>query len=122
MRVISNQGAEYTLHDLVQNKNVLVHVSRLKKLEHDSRFVDPLAIAAKDYEEDEVELILEHRGSPKRKSDMDFLVRWLGYDASEDLWLPWSSLRTNTVLHQYIKDHNMAKINSKSMIFVTNLP
>ena len=51
MRVISNQGAEYTLHDLVQNKNVTVHV-----------------------------------------------------------WLPWSSLRTNTVLHQYIKDHNMAKL------------
>ena len=110
MRVISNQGAEYTLHDLVQNKNVIVHVSRIKKFEHDPRFVDPLAIAAKDYEEDEVELILEHRGSPKRKSDMDFLVRWLGFDASEDLWLPWSSLRTNTVLHQYLRDHNMAKL------------
>jgi len=71
MRVISNQGAEYTLHDLVQNKNVLIHVSRLKKFEHDSR---------------------------------------LGYVASEDLWLPWSSLRTNTVLHQYLRDHNMAKL------------
>ena len=51
MRVISNQGAEYTLHDLVQNTNVTVHV-----------------------------------------------------------WLPWSSLRTNTVLHQYLRDHNMAKL------------
>ena len=56
MRVFSNQGAEYTLHDLVQNKNVLIHVSRLKKFEHDSR---------------------------------------LGYDESEDLWLPWSSLSKN---------------------------
>ena len=110
MRVISNNGAEYLLLDLVQNKKISVHVSRLKRFEYDPIHVDPLAIAAKDYEEDEVELILEHRGSPKRKSDMDFLVRWLGYDETEDLWLPWSSLRTNTVLHQYLRDNGMEKL------------
>ena len=110
MRVISNQGAEYVLHDLVQDKQIPIHVSRLKKFEHDPRHVDPLAIAAKDYEEDEVERILDHKGDPKRKSSLDFLVRWLGYDETEDLWLPWSSLRTNAVLHQYLRDNNMGKL------------
>ena len=110
MRVISNKGAEYLLLDLVQNKQISVHISRLKRFEYDPLHVDPLAIAAKDYEEDEVEAILEHRGNPKRKSDMDFLVRWLGFDETEDLWLPWSSLRNNTVLHQYLRDNNMEKL------------
>ena len=41
---------------------------------------------------------------------MDFLVRWLGYDETEDLWLPWSALRNNTVLHQYLRDNNMEKL------------
>jgi len=110
MRVISNKGAEYLLHDLVQDKQIPIHVKRLKKFEHDPIHVDPLAIAAKDYEEDEVELILEHKGDPKRKSSLDFLVRWLGYDETEDLWLPWSALRTNAVLHQYLRDNNMHKL------------
>ena len=94
MRVISNKGAEYLLLDLVQNKQISVHISRLKRFEYDPIHVDPMAIAAKDYEEDEVEAIIEHRGNPKCKSGMDFLVRWLGYDETEILWLPWSSLRT----------------------------
>ena len=49
---------------------------------------DPLAIAAKDYEEFEIEFVISHSGNTKRKSDMDFQVRWLGYDESEDSWLP----------------------------------
>ena len=71
---------EYSLHDLVQNKNVTIHVTRLKIFEHDPARHIPLEIAAKDYEEDEVEKIIRHTGDPKRKSSLDFLVRWLGYD------------------------------------------
>ena len=55
MRVISNKGAEYLLLDLVQNKQISAHISRLKRFEYDPLHVDPLAIAAKDYEEDEVD-------------------------------------------------------------------
>ena len=115
MRVISNKGAEYTLLDLVQNKNVTVHVTRLKEFEHDPARHNPLEIAAKDYEEDEVEKIIRHTGDPKRKSSMDFLVRWLGYDDSEDLWLPWSALRNNVALHTYLRDNNMEKLIPKNV-------
>ena len=66
----------------------------MKAFEHDPKRTDPLAIiAAKDYEEFEIESIISHSGNPKRKSDMEFQVRWLGYDESEDLWLPWSEVR-----------------------------
>ena len=110
MRVISNKGAEYLLLDLVQNKQVSVHISRLKRFEYDPLHVNPLAIAAKDYEEDEVEAIIRHIGNPKQKTKMEFLVRWLGFDESEDLWLAWDELRNNTVLHQYLRDNNMEKL------------
>ena len=110
MRVISNKGAEYTLGDLVQDKNISVHISRLKEFEYDPLHHDPLAIAAKDNEEDEVESIIRHTGDPKRKTSMDFLVRWKGYDESEDLWLPWSELRTNNALHTYLRQNGMEKL------------
>jgi hypothetical protein len=114
MRVISNKGSEYKLHDLVKDKDITVHISRLKSFEHDSLRHDPLAIAAKDYEEEPVEAILAHNGNPKRKTSMDFLVRWLGYDESEDLWLPWSALHNNVALHKYLKANNMEKLIPKS--------
>ena len=115
MRVISNEGAEYTLHDLVQNKNVTIHVTRLKNFEYDPIRHNPLEIASKDYEEDEVEKIIQHTGDPKRKTSMDFLVRWLGYDDSEDLWLPWSALRSNVALHTYLRENGMEKLIPKNV-------
>ena len=114
MRVISNNGSEYKLHDLVKNKDVNIHISRLKLFEHDTTRHNPLAIASKDYEEDPVEAILAHTGNPKRKTSMDFLVRWLGYDESEDLWLPRSALHDNAILHAYLKANNMEKLIPKS--------
>ena len=110
MRVISNAGAEYKVHDIVRNHTISVHVSRLKTFEHDTARVDPLQIAAKDNEEDEVDSILDHVGDPKRKSSMDFLVKWTGYDDSENLWLPWSELRLNPKLHAYLREQNLEKL------------
>jgi hypothetical protein len=82
----------------------------MKAFEHDPRRVDPLTIAAKDYEEFEIEHIVTHSGNPKRKSDMDFQVRWLGYDESEDSWLPWSEVRNVPALHTYLRENGMTKL------------
>jgi len=110
MRVVSNKGAEYILHDLVKNKNISVHVSRLKVFEYDPRRTDPLAIAARDNDEEEVESIIDHFGNPKMKSGMDFRVRWAGFDANEDTWLPWSEVRNIPALHTYLRANNMVKL------------
>ena len=82
-------------------------MSRLKHFDYEPLIDNPTAIAAKDYEEDEVECILSHHGDPKRKTSMDFLVRWTGFDESQDLWLPWSALHSNVKLHQYLRDNGM---------------
>ena len=99
MRVIRNTGADYTVHYFTQNKNIKVHVSWLKHFDFEPLIDNPTAIAAKDYEEDEVECILSHHGDPS----MDFLVRWTGFDESQDLWLPWSALHNNVKLQLYLE-------------------
>ena len=116
MRVIRNTGADYTVHDLTQDKDIKVHVSRLKHFDFEPLIDNPTAIAAKDYEEDEVECILSHYGDPKRKTSMDFLVRWTGFDESQDLWLPWSALHSNVKLHQYLRDNGMVKLIPKNKV------
>ena len=41
---------------------------------------------------------------------MDFQVRWLGYDVSEDLWLPWSEVRNVPALHTFLRAYGMIKL------------
>ena len=110
LRVISNSGADYVLLDLVKNKETSVNVKRLTKFHYDKDRTNPLAIAAKDSEEDEIEAIINHTGDPKRKTSMDFLVRWAGYDESEDLWLPWGEVQSTVQLHAYLRANGMTKL------------
>lgn len=110
MRVVRFELANYTLRDLIDSSEHNVHVSRLAPFLYDPTRTDPAVIAAADNEEDFVDRILEHSGSPSRKSDMDFLVRWSGYDESHDMWIPWKELRLNPALHTYLRENNMASI------------
>ena len=121
MRVISNIGAEYLVHDLIKDKQKLVHVTRMKAYNHDERAGTPLNIAARDNEETEIESILQHLGDPKKKSTLDFLVHWKGYDTNEDLWLPWKELRLNPILHEYLKANKMKHLIPKPFLNIINI-
>ena len=62
-------------------------------------------------EEYEVQEILEHRGNPKYKSTMEFLVHWAHYDDPKDYtWEPWSHVRLVDKLHEYLIEHNMKQL------------
>ena len=49
-----------------------------------------------------IEKILDERPRGRGKQ---YLVRWLGYGAEEDLWLPRSELMMTEVLEQWEKEH-----------------
>jgi len=79
----------------------------------------------------DVMAILGHTGKPKKKTKMQFKVRWKGYDDSHDSWLPWKDLKNNWVLHQYLHIHNLGRLipiehreNSQydSIISTSNIP
>ena len=114
LRVVDSKGSAYTLMNLVTNKQTTVHISQLKPFEYDPNTTDPREVANHDYDEFDVEEILNHEGSPKKKTEMQFLVRWLGYGPDDDLWLPWSELRSNEALHTYLRQHNMESLIPKS--------
>ena len=77
---------------------------------------EPPIVSTKDTEpssnpgEADVEAILQHTGKPKKKTKMKFKVRWDGYDSTHDSWLPWSELRHNTVLHEYLQAQNLGHL------------
>ena len=111
----SVEGDAYTLTDLVSHKKKRpVHVSRLREFKYNSEYTDPAKIAQSDTLEFEVERILGHEGDIKRRSTLDFLVRWAGYSEEHDLWLPWSELRDNEALHSYLREKGLDKLIPKA--------
>ena len=83
----------------------------MKKYFFNSAFTSPQGVAARDRDEFFVEAILGHRGNFNRKSELEFLVRWVGYTAEFHQWIPWTNLRRNDRLHTYLQS-----IGKESMI------
>jgi cleavage and polyadenylation specificity factor subunit 1 len=106
-KITSSEGDEYTLLNLVNNKEFKLHVTQLKPYLYDPESTDPRTIALKDQHFFDVEKILKHKGNIKRKNSLSFLVRWIGYGPEDDQWIKWSELRTNIALHNYLKEHNL---------------
>lgn len=52
----------------------------------------------------EVEMIIKHR---KVKNNLQFLVKWVGYNKRHNLWLPLQNLVGLELLDAYLKQHNI---------------
>ena len=50
-----------------------------------------------------IDFIVAHRGSLNHRKQLQFLVRWAGYDASDDTWEPYANLRHAIPLHAYLR-------------------
>jgi hypothetical protein len=110
LRVVNNTGAQYTLFNMVTAKIEQIHVTRLKPFDYEPSLVDPLKLAAADYDEFIIERVLDHAGDPRRKSSLDFLVKWEGYDDCENLWIPWKEARLNAKVHEYLRSKGMERL------------
>jgi hypothetical protein len=78
----------YFCKDLITGKINQYSLERLKPYNAHNTDYDPYDIALLDREEEfVVESIIAHKGNPKYKSDMYFLVQWKGYPG-EDTWEP----------------------------------
>ena len=64
-------NSDYTLFDRTTKKLKCIHVSNLKESVFDPRHTDPADVARRDYMEF---FIVQHKGHPRRKSDMKFLM------------------------------------------------
>ena len=104
-KIVSIDNRDYTLLDLVTNKEKTVDINRLKPFEYDPEVTNPITVAAQDKAVYIIEGIKQHRGN---RSNPQFLVKWLGYEDPNDLtWEPVRNINTNEVFHQYCREHNM---------------
>jgi hypothetical protein len=97
----------FSLKDLVSGKVINFHVDRLRLFNLSSATTDEtlMELAAADKDEFIVEMIVDHRGSIKKRSKMEFRIRWQGFDESEDTWLLWREVKDLVALDIYIQDH-----------------
>ena len=103
----SSSGNNYTLENLVSKKQLRVHINSLVPFLFDPKRTDPQKVATHDVDEFHIEMILSHRGRFTNKRELEFKVRWTGFDDSFDTWEPWKSLKDTSQLHDYLRLINL---------------
>ena len=107
-RVVNKVGSTYTVENLVNNKLEDYHITSLTKFEYDVDEVDPRLIANRDSQMWDVEAVLSHRGDPRgSKKQLFFLIKWVGFDASQNTWEPWENVRDTAALQAYLMDKRL---------------
>ena len=100
----------YIIEDLVLGKQIKTHVHNLRPFIFSPNRVNPVEVAQQNEQEFMVRDIIAHRGDHHRRSSMEFLVRWTGYDASSNSWEPYKALMHVDKLHEYLREHKMRSL------------
>jgi hypothetical protein len=110
-RVHSSEGDRYRLTSLIDGKEEDVHLKRLHPYHFSPLHTTPRDAAMRDVLTlFEVEAVIDHSGDVKLRSQMDFLVKFQGYDEEHNLWLPYHELRDNRHLHTYLIQKRMRSL------------
>jgi len=111
LRVVNHNGSIYTLQNLITEKNEDHHISKLQPFYYDPTETDPVLIANKDQQLAIVESILEMNGNPHgSRKDLMFKVHWKGRTEKDDSWEPYTNLRHNSILHEYLIQQKLKKL------------
>jgi hypothetical protein len=113
-RVVTSLADQLTIQNLVNHRDRKVHVKQVKPFIYDETTTDPKSVALKDYQEFEIDKIIDHNGDPTDRMAMSFLVRWTGYSEADDVWVDWIELRGTDQLHLYLFQHDMKRLLPRS--------
>jgi len=104
--IISRMNNIYHCQDLITLQIYPFFIDQLKafNLSENMDFQSCKDIAMRDRDEFIVESIIDyrHRGNIKRRKELEFRVRWLGYAPEEDTWLPYKEVKDLEALDVFI--------------------
>jgi hypothetical protein len=102
----------YSLRDLITMTKKLFHESKMRPFRYDERTLQPIQVAATDsFDEFVVEKVLAMRGNPRgSRSQIQFLVKWAGYEESENSWVDWADGRDSTAIQLFLYNHDNPRI------------
>jgi hypothetical protein len=95
----------YFIEDLVLDKQIKTHVHNLRPF-----LFNPQEVAQQNEQEFMIRDITAHHGDHHKRSSMEFLVRWTGYDARSNSWEPYKALMHVDKLHEYLREHKMRSL------------
>jgi hypothetical protein len=116
MKVVKTNRSQYYLVDLVTGTTIDRHSSFLKPYIHSDKNVSPYQVAMRDKQEYLVDKLVAHRlvseiAGVNNKTSYEFKVRWLGYTALDDTWLPWKEVRDLEAMDRYLRNNKtLAKL------------
>ena len=98
--LIGPVAVRLALRGKLRGVHPIFHVSLLRRYQPGGDGVEPPPPVTIDEEDEyEVEALVAHR---VRRGTREHLVRWRGYDASEDTWLPETELgHSIEILREY---------------------
>ena len=100
----------YFIEDLILGKQIKTHVHNLRPFLFSPNRVNPIEVAQQNEQEFMVRDTIVYRGDHHRRSSMEFLVRWTGYDANSNSWEPYKALIHVYKLHEYLREHKMRSL------------
>jgi len=113
-KIISRKDNLFTLQNLVTDKTVDKPIYLLRPYFWNEQETTPDEEAKKDLADAyDVEEILEHKGQWARKTSLTFLVKWYGYESSENTWESWANVSTSEHLDTYLIKHNREKLSPR---------
>jgi len=115
--VLGRTGNTYHMKHAGDDSLLDWHASGLAEFLFDPTRVDPAVVALKDKRGFLIEAIVAHRPvhkPTKVKKHLEFLVKWKGFDDSQNTWEPWHSLTKNSICHRYCMAHKMKSLVSKA--------
>jgi len=112
-QVISREGDNYTLQNLITNATYTYHISNLRPFNLDRTRDDPRDVALKERDEFVIEKILEHKGDHRRRNTMQFLVSWKDYPEEDNSWEPYHELRDTEKLIEYLASNKLKSLIGK---------
>jgi hypothetical protein len=107
-KIESYNGDKYEIFDPSSGHFMMTHVTWLKPYLYHN--IDPVDVAIKNNNMYIVEKVVKHEGNFNQRTTLSFLIHWKDTNSEEDTWEPWSSFRSNEVVHDYLRSINKSSL------------